>query len=301
MFKELYNKMKTRKSIAVIIILIMLILDVLLAVMFHFTDKGETVFVEYLYFTSQIISSIFVSGGVLVAVWQYYLSSKKSENDLRIIQVQRAIDLSEYYKDNILTYLSAINYVFEISGVNKILDTIHPKNMKRFDKTELNKLFTPDQIKSLRNIQQSPRFVKAVLEANEIYDLDLNIRIFTMEEYHDDKKKKICKIDTESVSVAFMSNLINRVLNNMEFFALHFKHKTADESVIYQSLHQTYLRSIPYLYYYIANANSDPSEKLYTNVIWLYEEWNKTKNQKIAEHAEKCASIIVDGTIVNNI
>ena len=129
MFKELYNKMKTRKSIAVIIILIMLILDVLLAVMFYFTDKGETVFVEYLYFTSQIISSIFVSGGVLVAVWQYYLSSKKSENDLRIIQVQRAIDLSEYYKDNILTYLSAINYVFEISGVNKILDTIHPKNM----------------------------------------------------------------------------------------------------------------------------------------------------------------------------
>ena len=129
----------------------------------------------------------------------------------------------------------------------------------------------------------------------------MNIRIFTMEEYHDDKKKKICKIDTESVSVAFMSNLINRVLNNMEFFALHFKHKTADESVIYQSLHQTYLRSIPYLYYYIANANSDPSEKLYTNVIWLYEEWNKTKNQKIAEHAEKCASIIVDGTIVNNI
>lgn len=82
---------------------------------------------------------------------------------------------------------------------------------------------------------------------------------------------------------------------------MHFKHKTADESVIYQSLHQTYLRSIPYLYYYIANANSDPSEKLYTNVIWLYEEWNKTKNQKIAEHAEKCASIIVDGTIVNNI
>mgnify|MGYP006922018582 FL=1 len=129
-------------------------------------------------------------------------------------------------------------------------------------------------------------------------DLNLNIRASKEEHMISGKKETLIKIDTKSVSVAFMSNLINLVLNNMEFFALHFKHKTADESVIYQSLHQTYISYLPYLYYYIAKANSDPSEKLYTNVIWLYGEWTNTKHKKNIEHAEKCDSIISEGTII---
>ncbi len=288
----------SRKRIAVIIMFIVIIIEFISAAIFHSNAVKQSNFLEILYYISQIISSFFVSGGVLIAVWQYYLSCKNAETDLQIVQVQRAIDLSEYYKDNILSYLPAINYVFEESGAKKILDNIHPKDMKRFDEAELNTLFTKNQIESLQKIQQSPAFVKAILEANEIYDLNLNIRASKEEHMISGKKETLIKIDTKSVSVAFMSNLINLVLNNMEFFALHFKHKTADESVIYQSLHQTYIRYLPYLYYYIAKANSDPSEKLYTNVIWLYGEWTNTKHKKNIEHAEKCDSIISEGTII---
>ena len=94
--------------------------------------------VELLYYTSQFISAIFVISGVVIAVWQYYLSYVESKRNMDIICVQKAIDLSEYYKDNILLYMAPIKYIFENSGINNIIDKIDRENIKHFDKKELN-------------------------------------------------------------------------------------------------------------------------------------------------------------------
>ena len=274
-----------------------MIAEIVSAVIYR-SFNPTVLFIETLYYTTQIISSIFVVSGVIIAVWQYYLSSQSAKTDLEIIQVQRAIDLSEYYKDNILKYFPAIHYIFSQTEIAEIFENISIDKMKDFDSHELNKILTTAQIKKLQEIQYTDKFIKSVLEANDIYGLNLHFLSYETEVEEEGKKGKLVKINKNSLIIAFMSNLLNAVLNNLEFFALHFRHQTADESVVYQSLHQSYLEIIPYLYYYIAKQNTDSSNKLYTNVVWLFMEWKSKKEIQDSERSQKSLSVQSPGTIV---
>lgn len=289
---------KGRVLVTIILIVLSIILEVAGSLIYLFSTNDNNNFVEILYYSSQIMSSIFVTSGVVIAVWQYYLSCKSTKTNLEIIQVQRAIDLAEYYKDNILKYFPAIDYVFSKVGIKGIFQKIRADEMKDFDSSELNKLLAPAEIHKLQDIQFTDSFLKAVIEANDIYGLDLHFLSFETEFQKGDKKGKVMSIDKNSLVTAFMSNLLNAVLNNLEFFALHFRHETADESVVYQSLHQSYLEFIPYLYYFIANQNTDSSNKLFTNVVWLFEKWKKRKNIQDSDRSQKAHSVERHGTVV---
>lgn len=58
--------------------------------------------VENIYYFSQIVSAIFVISGVVIAGWQYYLTSRAELSKLQLDKVQKSIDLARFYKDNIL-------------------------------------------------------------------------------------------------------------------------------------------------------------------------------------------------------
>lgn len=295
MKKLVYSK----KIIAIIFILLYILVSSVSSILYFVINKNAAQpFFEICYYSTQIFSSIFVTGGVIIAVWQYYLEAQANKKRLEIERVQKAIDLSEYYKDNILNSLPAIYYIFDQSGATEILESIKPSQYKNFDKSELESLFLPAQIKELKKIQDSDVFLQLILEANNIYNLNLHFNIKPVVVEHDGTKQTTIQISPRSILVEFMSNLINKTLNNSEYFALHFKHQTADESVVYQSLHQTYLEMIPYLYYYIANNNTDPSNKLYTNVIWLYNEWMREKEKQNQSRAQNDTSLARIGTIV---
>lgn len=291
---------KSRILITILLISGAILLEVVGAILFCIFSDTETGFVETLYYTSQIGSSFFVISGVLIAVWQYCVSDKSAKSNLDIIQVQRAIDLSEYYKDNILNYIPAIRYVFKEVGILQMFDRINSRDMKDFDALELSRLLTKDQILTLQKIQDSDAFTKAILEANAIYNLKLHFLTYEVASNTSEGASKTIKIDKHSIVVAFLANLLDATLNNLEYFALHFHHNTANQTVVYQSLHQTFLENIPYLYYHIANRNVDPSNKLYTNTIWLYNEWQKEKDKQYANHSASTASIQSDGKIISN-
>lgn len=277
----------------------LIISAILLEIVVAFFFKGkEGNYGENLGYACEFVSSIFVIGGVVIAVWQYYLSSKCENRNLQIVQVQRAIDLSEYYKDNILKYFPGINYIFDKTGIKKILDEVRMDDLKDFDVHELEKLFTPNQIEQLKGLQNSDDFFQRVVEANDIYGLNFNLIAQQMVAESQEGKEVVIRIDKNSIVVSFMSNLINATLNNMEYFALHFKHNTADETVVYQSLHKTYLEMVKYLYYYIANNNKSSTNKLYTNVIWLFEKWRKKQNEQNVERSLKAESLQSHGTVI---
>lgn len=289
---------KSRKFWASFLIVASVLLEICCAI---FLKDADVSFLENLCYATQIVSSIFVVGGVVIAVWQYYLTSQSAKTTLQVTQVQRAIDLSEYYKDNILKYTPAIYYIFDTTGITEILDVIMTKDIKDFDVHELNKMFTPMQIERLKTIQNSDIFFKAIMEANDIYHLDFKFHMQTIEQEECGAKIQRVVINKNAIVVAYISNLVNRVLNNLEYFALHFRHQTADESVVYQSLHQSFLGLIPYLYYYIAKQNNDSTSKLYTNVIWLYLKWKNKKENQDADRSEKSFSVQLHGTIIQKI
>ena len=66
---------------------------------------------------------------------------------------------------------------------------------------------------------------------------------------------------------------------------MNFNYNIADESVVYQSLHKTFLEVVYLLYYNIAVNNEPGDKKLFTNIIELYNLWQKkseeTKNEEL--------------------
>jgi hypothetical protein len=68
---------------------------------------------------------------------------------------------------------------------------------------------------------------------------------------------------------------------------MHFIHGTADESVIYQSLHNAFIQIVDLLYCEISlNNDGNSEEKYYTNTIKLYLLWrDEATKQRENEYA----------------
>lgn len=54
---------------------------------------------------------------------------------------------------------------------------------------------------------------------------------------------------------------------------MNCKYGLADEELLYQSLHQTYISTVWLLYFFISHENENNEDKLYTNVCWLFLKW----------------------------
>lgn len=307
--KFVLSKLNTRRIIVVVIILLFIAGSIWGSlIQCHYPSASGSMYIEVLYYASQIGSSLFVTSGVLIAVWQYYLSSKSSKTSLEMQQVQRAIDLSEYYKDNILRYLRPISYIFDESGISNILSKVKPASLENFDEIEMNSLFLKEDIETLDALTTSPEFINGLIMADEIYDLGLDPSLVTMMK-KGYKKAKDSSLDNSlaenedykiSASSAFVGNMFANVLNNMEYFAMHFSHHTADESVAYQSLHQTYLKIVHLLYFKIARTNNASPTKYYTNVIWLYKKWCSRQQQQSDKFLQNMRGLAEDGTVIEN-
>lgn len=149
------------------------------------------------------------------------------------------------------------------------------QKMRLFDIHELRSILSHDNIERLKTIEKENNFKKHVIEANSIYRLGLDIFPMRRGNY---EKEEIAMDDSivneQDIISAFFSDLIMDTLNNIEYFAMHFTHNTADESVLYQSLHQTYLGLMQCLYYFIATTNEgNISEHYYTNASELFRIW----------------------------
>lgn len=77
-----------------------------------------------------------------------------------------------------------------------------------------------------------------------------------------------------------------------------FSHKTADESVVYQSLHQTYLRLVHDLYYNIAVLNVMDGSKFYTNIIELYKKWDERDREEKNNKINAARRFVSKGSVV---
>lgn len=282
-----------RKIITVCLVVAGIVMSLAFAV---FIPSPETDYLLRLYYGAQIVASLTVLIGGVIGVWQYYLASKDSIRNVAILRVQKAVDLSNYYKDNILVYTAPIDYVFENSGLKEIFDSSHSYNLVDFDTTELKKIYSDSQKDKLKKLQQSPKFVNAVLTANAIYNLGLNIPPQSIGKNKDNSM--VLTYNSSIVAGAFMRKLIIGALNNMEYFAMNFNHNIADESVVYQSLHQSYIDMVNQLYYFIAALNTDPSDKYYTNVIQLYKTWIDEKEKQSDKRSTSNDSIQRNGTII---
>lgn len=257
-------------------------------------------YAESLYYVSQVVNCVIVACGVIYAIWQYYLSLRDSNRNSNIVRVQKAIDLAQFYKDNILEKYTPIRYVFDKSKISEILSKVPQSDMNLFDSKELNQYLNDADTEELRTIQSSDAFFSAILSANIIYNMNfkINKEIQSIKDNGDNTKTITFSIDKEPVITAFFRNYIDETLNNMEFFAMHFSHNAADSSVVYQSLHQSYIEMVEALYYFIAAQNTDSVNKYYTNTIDLYKRWKEEQDKMNQQRRDLEPKLQTRGTVI---
>lgn len=70
--------------------------------------------------------------------------------------------------------------------------------------------------------------------------------------------------------------LISDVLNQLEYLCMFLSSQVAGSKYVYQSLHQVFLRTVRALAVEISITNNKSySDKYYTNLISVYNEWKK--------------------------
>lgn len=288
-----------KKVVAVAICVIFLSISFLFPILIK---NKRWVYIETCYYVSQITSAVFVVLGVVIALLQYIASThdaqalrqremelhEKEIIDLEKDRVQKAIDLAEYYKDNILHNTFIIDAVYRDLKIIDILDKIDISDMEEFDKHELNSLLKPEEIAQIDNIMKSDQLIPSLILNGKAYGFAE--KWFAYENILvDEKVQKRIEFD-EIALIREYRNILNNTLNNAEYFAMHFTHNTADETVVYQSLHKTYLKLMKTVYCDIAINNEAGEEKLYTNAIELFNMWKKREaedRKSVIEHSRE--------------
>lgn len=221
-----------------------------------------------------IFSIIFIGFGVIIAYWQYTFERCR-------VRTQQAVSLAGYYKDTIIEDIIHIISINRSIGIMDILDkNLRLEQMKEFDMEEMKSLLGGNYDIINKKIE-SKDFLEVLAKSSFLYGF--------AEECQTDKKVTLTE-EEKTISVSFdlmslqrkYSQVVLRTLNALEYFAMHFTHNTADESVVFQSLHQSYLQITKCLYYEIAknNTNVIGEGKYYTNLVELFHIWRDRTLEK---------------------
>ena len=183
------KKIGKRKIISgtIIFLTILILLGVYLYAKFKLKLGDGDSKLEIVYYSSQIISSIFVIAGVVIAVWQYFITAKSQLNQINIDRIQKAIDLSEYYKDNILHKSTPIRFVYEQSGIMDLIKNVDVDKMIQFDESEAHVLLDRNKTDELKSKTKAKEFSNAVLAADYIYGLKISKDIIISGDNEKDK------------------------------------------------------------------------------------------------------------------
>jgi hypothetical protein len=242
----------------------------------------------------EILSGFFIVMGVIIAVWQYVLTSQSEISKYKNERIQKAIDLSAYYKDNILDKMAQIAFVYKKSGIHEILQTVEQNRMEVFDTHELKQLYTENNIDKIKKILDSDDFLSAVAYVNDRLGLNVPGQETIVIDSNSNEISKI-KIDKFKTCDYFLNEIVIETLNNMEYFSMHFTHNTADDSVVYQSLHSSYIDITRLLYYNIAKKNETGHNKYFTNIIELYNLWVTKSNKQSQKELNSIRNNIAKG------
>lgn len=205
---------------------------------------------------------------------------------------ETACRLAKYYAKDILPKLALIFGVLKTDKIDLyIKETVDLTKIKRFTMSELEDM--------LRIVSISPGdFFKKIFEVHSKSILNAKIAL------SEDKREVIRQYtngiengEVKMIDIALKDDFENEVpsiLNDLEWFSMNCQYGVADEKLLFQSLHQSFLSAVWLLYPKICLVNQDdPEDKFYTNIIWLFNLWEsrienmKKKREKKGKKAEK--------------
>lgn len=198
-------------------------------------------------------------GLFFTAIWSMhqYIKSKLSK------QQEKASQIATDFADNLIEKMGLISKtLLKNSYVQKITSIFdnHPESLSQFTTFEIeNILNDKDVFVNFKNILCSED---------------------TQKEYQKFLDEKYSEKEQERFNSKFPV-LVESTLNHLEAICITITSQAAGSQFIYDSLHQTFLKTIKILAVLIAANNNNNVDKFFTNIIQVYNMWNKRKNKDI--------------------
>ena len=202
------------------------------------------------------VSSIATALSMIFVAHQSRLMKKSFRYNCEWQEKAKAVELACTYKDKILPNTSYLSTFMRLTN-SGILDMV--KSVKR-NTDNLPALL------ALRERCSSRVDIIARNQTNELYSSLSSFLSSPPDKEQMDKALFILWSEFNEIQI--------ETLNSLEFFAMNFTSEVADETMVFQSLHQTYLNIVQLLYYQIAIRNTNVKDKYYTNIIALYHTWS---------------------------
>ena len=221
---------------------------------------------------------------------------------------EAACELAKYYAKNIIDKYADISVVFETAGITEMIRKAFPlRKLEEFDKEELLRFLEKagisiqDLESKLNNIDPMAIFRARVSRACSEEERDRAFNSYTKL----DEQGKLQIVNGQFLQSDF-DNEVYGLLNELEWFAMNCKYGLADEELLYQSLHQTFLSTVWMLYFSISKRNVGNEDKLYTNLSWLFLKWrnrlvkitdnNEAAKQQLLKMAKSLKAPVYEGT-----
>lgn len=226
-------------------------------------------------------------GLIITAFWSTYQYTKNVARK----QQEKGAEISKMVSQTLLNKCAILGKVIIQSELNNIFefDNLKPTVFSKFNNSELCKLFKePEsatfQIKSILSNNSLQQIYFRVLETN-ITQKDYNS--ISSKTYTDEDARELFILDNSSFPFNFLE-LINSVLNDLEYISMYIASQSTDSKYIYQSLHQFFLKTVKLLGPIICLQNKNYSDKYYINIIYVYNYWCNLRDiDKRREHKKE--------------
>ncbi len=274
--KKIYIKIKSVRLIVIFFILLLCIF------LFELENPEKIESQQLIFFGisldnwAQWITTIALPYTAGWAIFQY-------KKNLQIKKQEKASNIAKEFSNNIVEDLSIVNEVIQKSFLSQYIpnDKIDER-LKYFNVIEIRELYNNDDIVTVyKNLIKVKSKVLDNIYHLILYkmnnDMNENEFIEYMKDVEPENKdwKKISDFIIKINKPYHFLVFERKVLNQLEYLCMDISSKAADSIFIYQSLHQMFLKSIRNLYFEISILNTNSVDKLYTNIIYVYNEWKE--------------------------
>lgn len=207
---------------------------------------------------------------VLCAFKAYYHQKNRARKET-------ACELAQRYSEDIIQHYLFVTDVLEDSGLGSRTKELFPYDaLSEFTQDEMNSLLGENDTSydEIRDDFEHPD-PKSIMTAMRVHRPSEQEREDLLQVFSEQLREGT---DENRLDIFLQHEFFNKMweyLNALEWFSMSCRYGIADEEILYQSLHQTFLSSVWQLYFYICRKNITNENKYYTNVIWLFVEWQK--------------------------
>lgn len=289
--KYLYNMLEYIKEHFVRIIIILLFFIILCIVFCAFPKSNITennvIIEQHILILGVTLENWFtylsVIAIVITAIWAIYQFDKSIARR----QQEKAAEIAKIFSQDLLMKCKILGNVILDSGIDSLfkLEELDYREFKNFDRSEIYNIYSDDTM----IIKLKEKLFSLKTQQIYLHYLEQNISLKPLKDfttYSEEESKKLFVLDNCNMPFKFYQ-LVSSVLNELEYISMYIASQSAGSKYVYQSLHQMFLRTVKLLAPIISMQNKDYSDKYYTNIIHVYNEWSNLREINVKKEKKK--------------